>query len=456
MRDIVFCVVILALLPVCFRRPLIGLLAFSWLAYMRTQDLCWYWAQNQRWSFLIAVVTAAGYLSRGHTRWFVADMRNYVMIALGAWVGLSMLFSDMFDPSLLDDYIEFCKVLGVALFTTAVVNKREHLRVLMWVIALSFGFYGIKVGLSGVLTFGRLRVLQGPGGMLEDNNNFGLALTMALPLLIQIGFAEKNRILRRGVFVIIPLTVITILLTHSRGAFLSLAAMTLVMVWRSRNRFAGFAVVAIAALVGVWFVPAEYIDRIRSIAEYQQDGSAMGRLAAWQTAINMAKANPIFGVGFQTFQWHYSRYASGAEHEGRRVAHNAYLQVLSECGAPALGLYLFLIGASMWSLWRVRKQAELLYYSSWIINYAKMLEASMVAFIVGSTFLNRAQFDLYYHFVAIIVAFEVIALREMAGLPSLAGGRQLGGELSVVRPRGFGPAPRRNGFDRQPAPGGFA
>jgi hypothetical protein len=34
--------------------------------------------------------------------------------------------------------------------------------------------------------------------MLEDNNNFGLALTMGLPLLIEIGKAEKNKILRRG------------------------------------------------------------------------------------------------------------------------------------------------------------------------------------------------------------------------------------------------------------------
>jgi probable O-glycosylation ligase (exosortase A-associated) len=290
--------------------------------------------------------------------------------------------------------------------------------------------------------------------MLEDNNNFGLALTMALPLLVQIGFAERNKILRRGVFAIIPLTVITILLTHSRGAFLSLAAMTAVMVWRSRNRTAGLALVAAAALIGVWFVPAEYVERIRSIADYRQDGSAMGRLAAWQTAINMAKANPIFGVGFQTFQWHYWRFASGAEHEGRRVAHNAYLQVLAECGAPALGLYLFLIGASLWSLWRVRKQAEQLYYSSWIINYAKMLEASMIAFVVGSTFLNRAQFDLYYHFVAIIVAFELIARREMEGLAPERAGRLRGGELTVVKPRGFGALVRRTGFRREPVPGG--
>jgi hypothetical protein len=131
---------------------------------MRTQDLCWYWAQHQRWSFLIAAVTVAGYLSRGATKWFEADMRNYAMVALCAWVGLSLAFSDTYDPILLPDYIEYCKVIGVAVFTTAVVTRPEHLRVFLWVIALSFGFYGVKVGLSGVLSMGNLRVLQGPVG----------------------------------------------------------------------------------------------------------------------------------------------------------------------------------------------------------------------------------------------------------------------------------------------------
>ena len=63
MRDVIFALMIFGLLPVCYRRPLIGLLTFSWLAYMRTQDLTWGFARRQRWSFLVAGVTAAGYFS---------------------------------------------------------------------------------------------------------------------------------------------------------------------------------------------------------------------------------------------------------------------------------------------------------------------------------------------------------------------------------------------------------
>jgi probable O-glycosylation ligase (exosortase A-associated) len=235
----------------------------------------------------------------------------------------------------------------------------------------------------------------------------------------------------------IPLTVITVIMTHSRGGFLTLVAVLGMLVWRSRNRFAGFAVGFAVVVVAFFIVPKDYVDRIKTIGSYEQDGSAMGRLAAWKTAINMSEANPVFGVGLSLFQRNYMKYRSGEEHEGRRVAHNAYLQMLAECGAPALACYLFLIGATILALQRLRRDALRMYNTSWIINYATMLETSMVAFVVGSTFLNRAEFDLFYHFIAIVMSFEAIARREMANLLPHGDERTRSGDLRLARSGGF-------------------
>lgn len=438
MRDLIFALLIAALVPVSFRRPLIGLLAFSWLAYMRTQDLCWGFAREQRWSFLIAIVTFAGFFSRPFERLWAPVWRNYAMIALAVWVALSVFANEMLTHGQVPSIIEFAKVVYIALFTTAVIVRKEHLRMMVWVIALSFGFYGVKVGLAGVLSGGSITVKQGPGGMLEDNNNFGLALVMAMPLLIQITRSERNPVLKRGFLAIVPLTAVAVMATHSRGAFLSMAAAIGVLVWRSKNRVSGFALAAALALVAFFLVPQSYKDRIGSIQNYEQDGSSLGRIAAWNTAINMTKANPVFGVGFENFQNSYYRYKSGLQSEGKRVAHNAYFQIMAESGLPAYFFYMFLIVATMWALWKVRRRAEEMYAKSWIRDYAVMFEATMVAFIVGSTFLNRAQFDLFYHFVAIVIAFERIAEREFVGDGEAAPDALLhGGELRVVRQRGF-------------------
>lgn len=456
MRDIIFTLIIMGVLPTCFRRPYIGLVTFSWLAYMRTQDLTWGFAREQRWSYLVAVAMFSGFLLNPRERWFIATTRTYMMIALIISVGIGVLTHLEFDSLQVPKYLEFIKIVVIALFTTAVVKTREHLRILMWVIALSFGFFGVKVGLSGVLSGGSMRVLQGPGGMLEDNNDFSLALGMALPMLVSIYTSEQRKIFRRAMLIVIPLTVLTIIMTYSRGGFLSLTAVICAVTWRSRNRWLVIGLVGAACLVGINFIPAEWFERISSIKDYEEDGSAMGRLRAWATGSRMALANPLFGVGFTNFQQYYARYAANSwEHV--RVAHNSYIQIWAECGTISLVLYLSMIFLSFKDIWAIRREARQRYFSSWIISYATMFEASFACFLVGSTFLNRAHFDLFYHFVAITVVFGRIAREEMRSsqaYPVKAGARS---PLKIVERGGFertGVPKRTHGFRDGPAVGG--
>src|SRR5262245_7325187 len=206
LRDLIVSLFILGSLPTCFRRPFIGLLMFTLLAYMRVQDLTWGFARYQRWSYYVALVTIAGFLvGKGSRRFMVSDLRCWIMVTLALLVGASLLTSRYLNPRDLEAYIEFCKIIGVALFTTGVVKNRDYLRILVWVIALSFGFYGVKNGLSFLLSGGSLVIIQGPGGMLSDNNDFALALCMGIPMLLQLGLAEARPLMRRVTLGIIPL-----------------------------------------------------------------------------------------------------------------------------------------------------------------------------------------------------------------------------------------------------------
>lgn len=464
MRDLIVAGFIVATLPTCFRRPFIGLLVFTLLAYMRLQDLTWGWARYERWSFYVAIVTIAGFVfGSGERRFMLPDLRCWIMIALVALVGLSLVTSRFFGPGDMSGYIEFCKVVGVALFTTGVVRNREYLRILVYVVALSFGFFGVKNGVAFILSGFRMEIIQGPGGMLTDRNDFSLALCMGIPLLLHLGLSEKRQILRRVLLMTIPLTVLTIVSCHSRGAFLALGATALALVWRSRNRFAGFALFAFCA-AGVWMAaPASYKERLSTISQYQTEGSARGRIEAWKVAGNMIASKPLLGVGFNKFQSEYVSYdpKRGIESdgnpkaEGTRVAHNSYLQIWAECGTPAFLLYLLLIALTFRDLAVVRREAERRYHSSWILSYANMFEAGMVAFVVGAVFLNRAQFDLFYHYVAIVVVFGKVARDAMATEPMRASGGEERGRLVQEKSPGFGPVRPPDGFDRERPGGGF-
>jgi len=158
----------------------------------------------------------------------------------------------------------------------------------------------------------------------------------------------------------------------------------------------------------------------------------------------------VLGVGLTLFIRIYRTYMSGEANEGVRVAHNSYLQIWAECGTPALMVYVGMLLLTLVGLWRIQRKARQRYFTSWIFKYAVMFEATWVAFIVGSTFLNRAHFDLAYHWIALVIAFEAIADREMANVtaypkrsgPGLGGIRNVP-ERGFRRRIGMGPVPAR-------------
>jgi probable O-glycosylation ligase (exosortase A-associated) len=448
MRDLILTLVLLGLMPLCYRRPFVGLTTFSWLAYMRVQDLTWGFARGMRWSYYVAIVTFAGFLvSRERRRWFERDPRCYVMLTMVVILALGILNSDPPHTRQLDRYLEYCKIIAIALFTTAIVNTKERLRAMLWVIALSFSFFSIKSGIMGILNGGRA-IIRGPGGMLADNNDFSLALSMAVPMLYHLGWSERRPEIRKVFWFALPLTVVTIGLTRSRGGFLSVAAAIGMLVWRSKNRLHGILIAALVMFAGLLAAPAAYKERLLTMFEPTQEGSAASRLRAWGIATRMALDNPVLGVGMYKFQQHYVRYHPGYQPgENIIVAHSSYFQIWAECGTLALLLYFSLILGTFVTCWRVRAEARKRYHSSWIIHYASMFEASLVAFLVGSTFLNRAHFDLFYHWVALVIAFGVIARREMEEelrFPARTeGGR---GELEAVAPAGFARRARASAY----------
>ena len=449
MRDLILTLVLFGLMPVCYRKPFVGLAVFSWLAYMRVQDLTWGFARGMRWSYYVAIVTFAGFLvSRERKRWFVRDPRCHVMLALVVLIGIGIVLSKQPSFRQFERYLEYGKIVAVALFTTAIVNTKERLRVLLWIVALSLGFYGVKSGIQGVLTGGSMHIIRGPGGMLADNNDFSLALSMAVPMLFHLGWSERRPEIRKVFWFALPMTVLTVGFTRSRGGFLSVAAAIGMVVWRSKNRMAGARVAFLLGAAARQAAPAEYKERLMTMLDPSTEGSANSRLIAWGIATRMALDNPLFGVGMYKFRQHYPQYDPNYQFgQDTIVAHSSYFQIWAECGTLALLLYFSLIFASFWTCWRVRAEAQRLYHSSWIINYANMFEASLAAFVVGSAFLNRAHFDLFYHWVAIVIVFALVARREMAlelqGVLRYEGER---GELEALARPGFGRRARVSGY----------
>jgi probable O-glycosylation ligase (exosortase A-associated) len=420
-RDLFLLATIAAALPYTFTRPYFGLLVFTWLAYMRPQDLCWGPARGLRFSLLVAVAMFAGWFvneSRPFQRWFPA--RKWLM-ALGFWLTVS-LFIQLSNPvHQISKWADTIKVLTIALFTVGLCDNKKRLDLLIWTTGLSLGFYGIKGGLFGLTTGGR--ILQGPGGMMKDNNDFCLAMNMILPFLFYLGVGSENRRHRRWLFFAVFLTIIAIVITTSRGGFLTMAGVLGLFVLKSRHRGIGILAGIFIVVAFLIFMPQDVRDRLATLKDPKKEGSAAGRLHAWTVAINMANDNPYFGVGMQAFVTYFrdydplpeSQWETGKGEASVRVAHNSYLQLCAESGYPSLGFFLLMILTTILVMRKVRRMARKRDGPIWITHYTNMIEVGLLAFLVGATFLNRAHFDLLYHLVAIGGVVYLLALRTLRG-----------------------------------------
>ena len=443
MRDLIVALFALGAIPVAFKRPMAGMLAFSLFAYMRVQDLAWGFAKGQRWSMFLAVAMVSGWFFQRDRTKPIWNFRTGLMVFMPIWTFMGLFIAVGTDAFLYPRFIEFVKIIFVGIFTTMVVQRREHLRALMWVIGISFAFFGMKNGVGAIMS-GGAPIIRGPGGMLLDNNDFALALAMGIPIIVGLASSEVNNYYRRWLKLFIPFTYISISATRSRGGFLSSVLATLVLVWRSKNRFAGFAVMAAFGLIGLLALPSSMFERLQTLQNVEADGSAQGRLKAWKIAGEMIQDNPVFGVGFDQFQSNYLKYGDRAgTKSGTRVVHNAYLQIWSEAGTPVFLSYILLLVLSVLAVQRLRRKAAKVYERSWILSYCTAIEGALVTFIFGSTFLNRAQFDLIYHYFAIVIAFESIATAELES-PRVAVSDGAPQSQAFVREEQFG-------FGRQPS-----
>jgi len=428
-RDLFLLVFVFACLPYALLRPFFGLVLFSWLAYMRPQDLTWGVARSTRFSLFVGLAMIAGwffYEHRPFTRRF--PQRKWLLALLGL-ITLSLFVNPMYNQDeQVKKWMDLVKVFLVCLLTVGLVDNRRRLDFLLWTIALSLGFYGVKCGLFGLLTGGR--ILQGPGGMLQDNNDLALAMSMNLPLLWYLGHTSASRNVRLGMTAAFFLSILTVVLTTSRGGFLTMSLVLGLMVLRSRHRMVGISAGFLAVLLFVIFLPKDVRERLATLKDPTAEGSAQGRLYAWRVAWEMGRQNPLLGVGFYNFTSVFRRYDPHPRQEWEygkgegsvRVAHNSYMQVLAESGFPALFCFMILVPSTLLLLQKTRRLGRSRDGPAWVIPYVNALQISLIAFAFGAIFLNRSHFDLFYHLITIAAALHLIA-RKPAEVTAGAPGR---------------------------------
>ena len=404
LRDTLIIAIVLLGALAALRRPWIGVLLWTWLSIMNPHRFAWGVAYDAPLAAIAAVSTLLGALiTRDKASPFKgAPVVLFTLFTI--WLTLSWLMG--IDPD--NDYWQWNKVIKInfmILVGLALLHPKQHIFALTWVAAGSLALLGFKGGLFTVLTGGNFRVWGPSGSFIEDNNEFALAVVMAIPMLRFLQLQLVSRWGKHALTLTMVLCAASALGSHSRGGLLAITAMTAVLWWRGRSRVLGGIVIVTCALSLLAFMPESWSARMSTIESSDYDASVIGRFSAWWTAWGVAKNYP-FGAGFEVARPElvamYSPYPTSVH-----AAHSIYFQVLGNHGF--VGLFLFiLIGATTWSSTRwLRRHTLGIPQARWAHDLASMAQVSMVGYAVGGAFLSLSYFDLPYIIMSLVVLTRV-------------------------------------------------
>ena len=416
LRSLLVAGIIFALLPYCFFRPWIGVLLWTWVGYMSPHRMSYGFAYDFPFALIISAVTLAGLLVSKDRGRIPITIETVLLAILWLVFFLSTVLSAFYPDAAWAQLTKVSKILLMTFVTAMLINSKQRLLALFAVVAFSLGFFGFKGGIWAILSGGGSadsQVLGPEGTFLGGNTEIGLALNMNLPILIYLRRHVKRPWLRHLMLATFFLSIIAIIATYSRGALLGLLAVVGFLIVRTKARAWGIALLVIGIPLVLTLAPERWIGRMQTIKTYEQDASAMGRIHMWILSMRIAADRPFLGGGFRCMTEEITlRYFPESPDRGFD-AHNIFFQILAEHGVTGLLLYAGLIMVTFGTLGRIHRRARDDLDLSWMADFARMIQGSLVAYVVSGFFLSLCYFDLFFLLVATTAAMRVLLQSEL-------------------------------------------
>jgi probable O-glycosylation ligase (exosortase A-associated) len=411
-RDIIITLIVLASLPMIFKRPFYGAVMWIWISVMNPHTQSWGWARDMPFAAIIAGTTMLAMLAKPREIVFPKTGLTVLLILFTGWTAVTTIFS-IGPENPLPMLNKVVKIMGMTVVVAMLVRTRKEIEMLVWAVVISLGYYGVKGGLFTIRSGGAYRVWGPFGTFIEGNNEIALALVMVVPLMIYLVYLIANKWGKRAMWAAAGLCALASLGSYSRGAALALVGMLAFLWLKSQEKLKLGLLLVMMIPPALLFMPEQWHNRIDTIENYEQDGSAMGRINAWRMAVNLAGDRPLTGGGFSIYnQELFAQYAPIPDDV--HAAHSIYFQVLGEHGYVGLllflSIYLVVWRNGTWVIKNARNLPEL----EWASRLVRMSQVSLIGFMVGGAFLSLAYFDVPYYIMVIMVATRLLVERTLA------------------------------------------
>ena len=346
---------------------------------------------------------------------FMRAKELWLIAALVAWATVTLPFSISPDGSA--DFLSgyYLKTLAIFWLLSHTAVTTQRLRQTAWCLSI------MAIGLA-VLTLynyasgafidqggNRDRVMGNEGALTKNPNDLALMLNVIIPLTVALLLSSERPVFRVTLLGMLAMECFTVILTFSRGGFLTLGAIFLVYAWKLRRRAERVWVygILIFALLCVPLLPSSYLDRMSTIIHTEADstGSAGERWTDITIAVRQIISSPITGagVGMNVLAM---REARGGDW---RPVHNVFLELALDLGVTGALVFIWLLFSCIKSTVEVQRQASQASELKSLAHLAEGIQISLVGFTLAAMFHPVAYHPYFYYIAALALAAKAIS-----------------------------------------------
>jgi len=396
----------------------VGLFLFSVILYVRPYEFFPSLSSFTSMAFYTGIVTLAIY---GFTQLSMEGnlTARPTEINLVLLLGLAAILSMPLAISIADAWKTFSELFikTIIIFIVIINVVRTELRLkLLLVLVLAVSVYlsvnainDYRMGLFqvGALETFDARIIGRIKGIFENSNDLAMHLVSMIPIAVALGLGVRDPFRKLLYFGAAAVMTGAVIVTFSRGGFIGLVAMSLVLARRlgRKNRAATTTALVFAVILFLALAPGAYSSRLSTIFNSSADltASSSQRTEVLKRSVWVALRYPLFGVGIGNFY-----------HKSPRnlVSHNAYTQVAADMGLAAMVVYILF---QVYPLRRLRLIENETYQKRDQTKFYYLsvgLQAGLAGFMVSSFFGSVAYQWYVYYLVGYAVCFHRIYITK--------------------------------------------
>jgi O-antigen ligase len=403
-------------------------------------------------SSLLLVLPLANYLIRRRERLFADRAFLLILVYFVAFIAAALFAKDM---TIAFNEIGNFLLEGLVLYYLLinVIRELPTLKRTIWTLLLAGGFLG---GLSlfqemtrtydnsyggfaqknedldmDQVNFEEYGGSRRAGGPFGKENRYAQIMVVIFPLALCMFYIAPSRKLKFLALAAAGLILGGIVLTFSRGAFVTLAAMMVIIVFlryvRPVQALGGAALLVLAIIVAL----PEYVERVSTVGNLsnlasrgdgaiEADGSLRGRFAQNIAAIVVFLEHPILGVGPGQFAKFYSK-KYGNEVGTKRLisnrrAHNLYLEIAADMGIIGLTAFMMIPLFIVRQLWQLRRRLRTIRPD--LAHLATAILLGIFGYFGTATFLQLSYQRYYWFLIALAgAAIRILGVELAASSP---------------------------------------